>query len=59
MLWDLIVGGGLFDAHSSTHNPYPPEIHMAKIIALLGQPPEELLQNGQKTPDFFHADGNN
>jgi len=59
MLWDLIVKNGLFDAHSSTHNPYTPEIHMAKIIALLGQPPEELLQNGQKTPDFFHADGNN
>jgi len=59
MLWDLIIKNGLFNAYSSTYNPYTPEIHMAKTIALLGQPPEELLQNGQKTPDFFYADGNN
>jgi len=62
-LWCYVMGSycqnGLFDAHSSTHNPYLQRSIWRKIIALLGQPPKELLQNGQKTPDFFHADGNN
>ncbi|KAK5658436.1 hypothetical protein OQA88_1825 [Cercophora sp. LCS_1] len=52
-IWDLFEGGHLFMGHDQEHQTYRSRAHLAEIAALLGQPPQALLQLGKSSHKFF------
>jgi serine/threonine-protein kinase SRPK3 len=57
-LWDLLEGRRLFEAvdpHDTCE--YDDQKHLACITALLGPPPQELLDAGDRTSMFYNRDG--
>ncbi|RSM09526.1 hypothetical protein CEP52_004052 [Fusarium oligoseptatum] len=58
MIWDLFEGGHLFTGRDPEHQTYRSRAHLAEVIALLGQPPQELLQSGKSSHKFFTDQGN-
>jgi serine/threonine-protein kinase SRPK3 len=57
-LWDLLEGKRLFEAvDPHTVDEYDDQKHLAYITALLGPPPRELLDVGDRTSMFYDRDG--
>ncbi|KAI0975281.1 serine threonine protein kinase, CMGC group [Xylaria arbuscula] len=57
MVWDLFEGGHLFTGYDEEHKAYRGRSHLAEIIALLGRPPQQLLERGNLTHRFFTDQG--
>ncbi|KAF4446701.1 putative dis1-suppressing protein kinase dsk1 [Fusarium austroafricanum] len=57
MIWDLFEGQHLFTGHDPEFQAYRSRAHLAEIIALLGQPPQALLQSGKSSHKFFTDTG--
>ncbi|KAI1125820.1 serine threonine protein kinase, CMGC group [Nemania abortiva] len=57
MVWDLFEGGHLFTGQDPELNTYRSRAHLAEIMALLGQPPQQLLTQGSLTHKFFSDKG--
>ncbi|PKY06200.1 kinase-like protein [Aspergillus campestris IBT 28561] len=56
MLWDVLEGKKLFKDIDPVHvHEYNELNHLARITALLGPPPKELLDKGKRTPCFYKA----
>ncbi|KAK0610781.1 kinase-like domain-containing protein [Immersiella caudata] len=53
MVWDLFEGGHLFTGIDPEHQAYRSRAHLAEIIALLGPPPQSLLELGKSSHKFF------
>ncbi|KAL3963516.1 hypothetical protein ACCO45_000520 [Purpureocillium lilacinum] len=53
VIWDLFEGGHLFTGHDPEHQRYRSRAHLAEIIALLGLPPQALLDSGRSSHKFF------
>ncbi|KAF5027030.1 hypothetical protein F66182_906 [Fusarium sp. NRRL 66182] len=53
MIWDIFQGRHLFTGHDPELQTYRSRAHLAEIIALLGQPPHELLHSGRNSHKFF------
>lgn len=56
-IWDLFEGGHLFTGRDPEHQRYRSRAHLAEMIALLGQPPRELLNAGKSSHKFFTDTG--
>src|SRR5947207_15441183 len=54
--WELAEGKVLFDGCPTPKSPYAPESHLAQMIALLGQPPKELLAEAENSK-YFDSEG--
>ncbi|KAE8350529.1 protein kinase [Aspergillus coremiiformis] len=57
LAWDLFEAGHLFYARDSDKNDSDSQ-HLAEMIALLGPPPREILDNSEYARSFFDSDGN-
>ncbi|KAI8672818.1 Protein kinase domain-containing protein [Fusarium sp. Ph1] len=57
MIWDLFEGGHLFTGRDPEYQSYRSRAHLAEMIALLGQPPQALLQSGKSSHKFFTDQG--
>jgi serine/threonine-protein kinase SRPK3 len=63
MTWDLFEGKHMFhgidpDAEEyATQGGYSTRAHLAEIIGLLGPPPLDLLQQGERSSEFFDKEG--
>ena len=57
MMWDLIESCGLFDAIDTRPGKYSSSQHLGLMIALLGPPPQELLDRGDATATYFDETG--
>ncbi|KAI0117968.1 serine threonine protein kinase, CMGC group [Nemania sp. FL0031] len=57
MVWDLFEGGHLFTGQDPEFDNYRSRAHLAEMIALLGQPPRQLLGRGNRTHKFFSDKG--
>ncbi|KAL2068572.1 hypothetical protein VTL71DRAFT_14909 [Oculimacula yallundae] len=57
MVWDLFEGKHLFTDRLPSRDASAPA-HIARMIALLGLPPTDLLKRGQFSKLFFNQDGN-
>ncbi|KAL8884341.1 MAG: hypothetical protein Q9192_006871 [Flavoplaca navasiana] len=57
MLWDLVENRTLFDAFDLIKNAYSPEIHLSEMTSILGPPPTDLLERGDKATHYFTAEG--
>ena len=55
-VWDLFEGKHLFTDRLPSRDASAPA-HIAKMIALLGLPPTDLLKRGQFSKLFFNQDG--
>ncbi|KAL2024218.1 hypothetical protein VTK56DRAFT_9374 [Thermocarpiscus australiensis] len=56
MLWDLLEGKALFSPiDSRKSDDYDDQAHLAQMTALLGPPPEHLLNGGRRTHMFYHS----
>lgn len=53
-LWDLLEGRKLFDTGGDEHDD---QRHLGLITALLGPPPEQLVNSGRRAPMFYRPDG--
>ncbi|CCF42754.1 serine/threonine-protein kinase SRPK3, partial [Colletotrichum higginsianum] len=53
MIWDLFEGDHLFTGRDPEHQKYRSRAHLAEIVALLGQPPQALLDLGKSSHRFF------
>ncbi|KAH7266166.1 kinase-like domain-containing protein [Fusarium solani] len=57
MIWDLFKGGHLFTGRDPEYQSYRSRAHLAEMTALLGQPPQALLQSGKSSRKFFTDQG--
>ncbi|EXK83274.1 CMGC/SRPK protein kinase [Fusarium oxysporum f. sp. raphani 54005] len=57
MIWDIFEGRHMFTGHDPEFQKYRSRAHLAEIIALLGQPPSEVLQAGKASHKFFTDTG--
>ncbi|KAM5367714.1 hypothetical protein ACJA88_011330 [Fusarium oxysporum] len=57
MIWDIFEGRHMFAGHDPEFQKYRSRAHLAEIIALLGQPPSEVLQAGKASHKFFTDTG--
>ena len=57
MLWDITESMGLFDCIETTPGRYSPAQHLGVMIALMGPPPEELLERGSTSSTYFDENG--
>ncbi|EEP79706.1 conserved hypothetical protein [Uncinocarpus reesii 1704] len=55
LLWDLLEDHGLFFDPQTPQ--YSDERYLARIIAILGPPPPELLAQGKETSQYFDDEG--
>jgi serine/threonine-protein kinase SRPK3 len=57
-LWDIREDKKLFgDVYSAATGEYDEAGHLARITALLGPPPNELLDKGKRTHLFYEPGG--
>ncbi|KAI0428742.1 serine threonine protein kinase, CMGC group [Xylaria sp. FL1042] len=56
-VWDLLEGGHLFTGHDPEFNAYRSRAHLSEMVALLGQPPQQLLSRGKLSSKFFSDKG--
>ncbi|OJJ45147.1 hypothetical protein ASPZODRAFT_2111073 [Penicilliopsis zonata CBS 506.65] len=57
LIWDLLEGSGPFDMAKSGMETHSVERHLARIIALIGPPPMDLLQDGKESSRYFDNKG--
>ncbi|RFU34991.1 hypothetical protein B7463_g1352, partial [Scytalidium lignicola] len=57
MVWDLFEGKRMFTERLPNRNSSE-SAHTARMIALMGQPPKELLKRGQFSENHFDKNGN-
>ncbi|KAK7414415.1 hypothetical protein QQX98_006693 [Neonectria punicea] len=57
VIWDLFESQHLFTGCDPESQTYRSRAHLAEIIALLGQPPQALLQSGKSSHKFFTDEG--
>ncbi|KAH7152712.1 serine threonine protein kinase, CMGC group [Dactylonectria macrodidyma] len=57
VIWDLFEGYHLFTGRDPEHQTYRSRAHLAEMIAMLGQPPQELLHSGKSSHKFFTDKG--
>ncbi|ODA79301.1 hypothetical protein RJ55_04894 [Drechmeria coniospora] len=57
MIWDIFQGRHLFYGSDPDDGDYSTRAHLAEVIALLGPPPLDLLDRGQRSREFFTEDG--
>ncbi|KAL2360083.1 hypothetical protein RJZ56_007057 [Blastomyces dermatitidis] len=57
LLWDLLEKDGIFEALNPHKMEYTSERHLAHMIALLGPPPKELLDQGSESTKYFDHSG--
>lgn len=55
-VWDLFEGKHMFTERLPSRDASA-VAHVARMIALMGPPPKELLEKGQLSAMFFDADG--
>jgi hypothetical protein len=55
-IWDLFEGKHMFNKRLPSRDASAPA-HIARMIALMGPPPKDLLKRGQFSAIFFDADG--
>ncbi|KAJ5718676.1 protein kinase [Penicillium malachiteum] len=55
--WDLFERGHLFYARDS-NGKFSDSHHLARLIAIPGPPPKEMLQRSEYADRFFNCDGN-
>ena len=53
----MLENKNLFEAVDPLKSAYDDRIHLAHITALLGEPPQDLLARGKRTPMFYDAEG--
>lgn len=57
-IWELLCGAGPFDYPTlSLDSSSIEEKHLASIISLIGSPPQDLLERGKKSSQYFNEDG--
>ncbi|WYZ44877.1 hypothetical protein EsH8_VIII_000193 [Colletotrichum jinshuiense] len=56
MIWDLFEGKLLFNTRLRDRNASK-AAHFARMVSLMGPPPDELLERGSSWKDFFDEDG--
>ncbi|KAI1061636.1 hypothetical protein LB506_011831 [Fusarium annulatum] len=57
MIWDIFEGRHMFTGHDPEFQKYRSRAHLAEIIALLGQPPSNVLEAGKASHKFFTDTG--
>ncbi|KAI1426304.1 serine threonine protein kinase, CMGC group [Xylaria sp. FL1777] len=57
VVWHLFEGGHLFTGQDPEFHTYRSRAHLAEMIALLGQPPQQLLDRGNRSSEFFSDKG--
>jgi len=55
-VWDLFEGKHLFNERLPSRDASVPA-HIARMIALLGPPPNDLLKRGRYSAIFFDEEG--
>ncbi|KAJ9660250.1 hypothetical protein H2201_006996 [Coniosporium apollinis] len=56
LIWELFEGKPLVRP-PSPNTDVSSAVHLAKLIALLGPPPKELLKRGEASEQFFNENG--
>ncbi|RAL03696.1 kinase-like protein [Aspergillus ibericus CBS 121593] len=56
LTWDLFQQGHLFYARDPDKKPSDGH-HLAEMIAIMGSPPKEMMQNSVYAADFFDSEG--
>ncbi|RBR18927.1 uncharacterized protein FIESC28_05849 [Fusarium coffeatum] len=56
MLWYLLEDKDLFDPSTHGAAEYEEGAHLGQITALLGPPPQDLLEEGERTSKFYESD---
>lgn len=57
MIWDLFEGRHLFCGQDPDGKGYSTRAHLAEVMALLGPPPLDLIEQGARGDEFFTKDG--
>ncbi|KAJ4253304.1 hypothetical protein NW762_010459 [Fusarium torreyae] len=57
IIWDLFEGQHLFTGHDPKFQTYRSRAHLAEMVALLGPPPQTLLESGKLSQKFFTDTG--
>ncbi|KAJ5715761.1 protein kinase [Penicillium malachiteum] len=57
LTWNLFEQGSLFKARDS-NGKVSDSHHLARMIAIMGPPPKEMLQGSEYAAKFFDSDGN-
>lgn len=53
----MFEGRHLFYGNDPDGKGYSTKAHLAEVIALLGLPPADLLERGERSHEFFDKDG--
>lgn len=53
----MFEGRHLFYGNDPDGKGYSTKAHLAEVIALLGPPPLDLLERGERSHEFFDKDG--
>ncbi|GLA86318.1 hypothetical protein AtubIFM56815_010577 [Aspergillus tubingensis] len=56
LTWDIFQRGHLFYARDSNESPSDAH-HLAEMVAIMGLPPKEMVQNSEYATTFFDAQG--
>lgn len=56
-IWDLFEGGHLFTGIDPEHQRYRSRAHLAELVALLGNPPQAVVDTGKSSHKFFTSQG--
>jgi hypothetical protein len=56
-IWDLFEGCHLFAGIDTEHQRYRSRAHLAEMVALLENPPQDLLDIGKSSSKFFTDEG--
>ncbi|KAJ5209217.1 hypothetical protein N7449_003596 [Penicillium cf. viridicatum] len=57
MIWDLFEGKHMFIGIDPGGKGYSTRMHIAEVIGVLGPPPSDLLERGERSHEFFTKDG--
>ncbi|KAK6811249.1 hypothetical protein RU639_013032 [Aspergillus parasiticus] len=57
LTWDLFQQGHLFYARDSDEKSSDTH-HLAEMVAIMGSPPKEMIQNSVSATEFFDGEGN-
>ncbi|KAF7871896.1 hypothetical protein EAF04_004003 [Stromatinia cepivora] len=57
MIWDLFEDKHMFYGNDTDGRGYSTRTHLAEVIAMIGQPPLDLLRRGVRSPEFFTEHG--
>ncbi|KAI9890528.1 MAG: hypothetical protein M1814_003868 [Vezdaea aestivalis] len=57
MIWDVFQGKHMFHGQDPDGSGYKTRAHLTEVIGMIGMPPLDLVQRGNRSPEFFTDEG--